>query len=95
MHPFEMSYSPNPQNPLGTYSEFAPNLLDERADYLIRTYEGSGKMNRMIDRLAVDFPAAVTLQTEGLDPDYRIYRIDRSGWLPTPLACQILFSNDE
>jgi hypothetical protein len=76
MYPFEMSYSPDPHNSLGTYTEFCQNLLRERPDYLIRTYEGGGNMNRMIDRLASDFPSAVTLQEQGKNSDYRIYRIN-------------------
>lgn len=79
--PFEVFYSANPQHPLGTYSEFVQNLLRERADYLMRTPDinhGEGKyMNGMIDRLAFDYPDAVTLQKHGQDYAYRIYRIDR------------------
>lgn len=79
--PFELYYSANPQDPLGTYSEFVQNLLRERADYLMRTFEGmkgEGKyMNGMIDRLASDYPDAVTLQKQGQDSAYRIYRVDR------------------
>ncbi len=79
--PFEVFYSANPQNPVGTYSEFVQNLLREHADYLMRTPDrdyGEGKyLNGLIDRLASDYPDAVTLQMRGEDYDYRIYRIDR------------------
>jgi hypothetical protein len=74
-------YSANPQDPLGTYSEFVQNLLRERVDYLMRTFEGmkgeGNYMNGMIDRLASDYPDAVTLQKQGRDSAYRIYRVDR------------------
>jgi hypothetical protein len=80
--PFEVFYSSNPQNPVGTYSEFIQNLLRERADYLMRTPDknyGEGKyLNELIDRLASDYPDAVILQMEGQDHDYRIYSIDRA-----------------
>jgi hypothetical protein len=80
--PFEVFYSSNPQNPVGTYSEFVQNLLRERADYLMRSADrdyGEGKyLNGLIDRLASDYPDAVILQMEGQDHDYRIYRIDRA-----------------
>ena len=79
--PFELYYSANPQDPLGTYSEFVQNLLRERVDYLMRTFEGmkgeGNYMNGMIDRLASDYPDAVTLQKQGRDSAYRIYRVDR------------------
>src|SRR5580704_1562478 len=79
--PFEVFYSANPRDPLGTYSEFVQILLHERADYLMRTPDGNyGEakyMNGMIDRLASDYPDAVTLQKQGQDNTYRIYRIDR------------------
>ena len=79
--PFEVFYSANPRDPLGTYSEFVQNLLHERADYLMRTpdktYGEAEYMNGMIDWLASDYPDAVTLQTQGQDTGYRIYRIDR------------------
>jgi hypothetical protein len=81
VRPFEVFYSANHQNPLGTYSEFVQNLLRERADYLMRTpdraYGEAKYMNGMIDRLASDYPDAVTLQKQGQDSAYRIYRIDR------------------
>jgi hypothetical protein len=78
--PFELNYSANPQDPLGSDYEFVQNLLRERADYLMRTpdrqYRGNYR-NGMIDRLASDYPDAVTLQVQGQDTGYRVYRIDR------------------
>src|SRR5262249_12575377 len=79
--PYELIYSANPQDPLGTYSEFVQNLLRVRADYLMRTsdrqYTGGNYRNDMIDRFASDYPGAVTLEMQGQDSEYRIYRIDR------------------
>lgn len=79
--PFEVFYSASPEDPLGTYSEFVQNLLREQADYLMRTpdkdYGEAKYMNGLIDRLASDFPEAVTLELQESDQDYRIYRIDR------------------
>jgi len=79
--PYELMYSAHPQDPLGTYSEFVQNLLRARADYLMRTsdkaYSGATYRNNMIDRFASDYPGAVTLEMQGQDPEYRIYRIDR------------------
>ena len=52
-------------------------------------------MNRMIDRLAFDFPDAVTLQKVGQIPITGSIRSTASNWLRIRSACQILFSNDE
>lgn len=80
-HPYELIYSANPQDPLGTYSEFVQNLVRVRADYLMRTsdrqYSGGNDRNNMIDRFASEYRGAVTLEMLGQDSEYRIYRIDR------------------
>ncbi len=81
-NPFELFYAARPNAPLGSPSQFIENILREHVDYVVRTpssmFQEGPFLNAIIDQAVSNYPEVFTLRTQGDDPNYRIYQVNRS-----------------
>ncbi len=80
-HPYNLLYSPQHLNPLGSVSDFRDSIVRQSASYLIVTpNEGFAErpyFKRLVSELEESWPGALRLLYQGRTPEYRVYRIER------------------
>jgi hypothetical protein len=79
--PFEFSYAPNREFPLGTPSQFITGLLQAKVDYAMYASDSRGTQSRLareqIEKAVSDHPAAFAKMSGTDVPNYVIYSVNR------------------